>query len=171
MVVAITACQKELTVENAGTGTGSGGGGGATPDTAYYIKFKLNGVAQDYRTTATALKVSFGAPVNIKAITVQARATSAIQPAIGIDVRDATDIVVNRTYDETMVNGTFSSLLYNNAAGETFSSAFTALPSGFECRFSEITTTYARGTFKGKTQSIGGTVSDITEGSFYVKIF
>jgi hypothetical protein len=166
-VLAITACQKELTFETAGVGTG---GGGTNPDTNYFIKFKLNGVAMDYRTAVSAVKASFPAPLNVKTVTVQGRPGNATQPAIGVDVRDAVDIVANRTYDETVVNGTFSSLLYTNATGDIFSTAFATSASGFECRFSEVTATYVKGTFKGKTESLTGTAMDITEGSFYAKI-
>jgi hypothetical protein len=166
-VLALAACQKELTFETSGAGTG---GGGTNPDTNYFVKFKLNGTAFDYRIGVTAVKASFPAPLNVKTLTVQGRPGNAIQPAIGVDVRDAVDIVANRTYTETLVNGTFSSLLYTNATGDIFSTAFATSASGFECRFSEVTATYVKGTFKGKTESLTGTVMDITEGSFYAKI-
>lgn len=168
-VVLFSACQRELTFENVGTGS-SGGGGGPLPDTAYYIKFKLNGTAFDYRNTVLAVKATLPAPLNVKTINVSGRAGTALQPLVAVDVRDSANIVTNRTYTEAVVNSTFSSLLYRNPGGENFSSAFMLTASGFECRFTEITATAVKGTFKGKVQNLAGTTQEITEGSFFAKI-
>lgn len=164
-VFAFSSCQQELTLENAGTGTGSSGGGGGTG--IYYVKFKLNGVQQEYREVATGVKGTLGP---IQFFSVVGRPSSALQPAIGVTINDATPIVINKTYDDTPVLGTLSSLQYNDATGTSYSTAV-ALTPGFECRFSEITATTARGTFKGNCSPIGSTaVNAITEGEFYVKI-
>ncbi|MBL7726270.1 MAG: hypothetical protein JNM68_01220 [Dinghuibacter sp.] len=168
LVLVFSSCQRELNFEN--VGGGSSGGGGTVPDTAYYIKFKLNGTAFDYRSGIIAVKASLPAPLNVKTINVSGRAGTALQPLLAVDVRSATDIVVNQTYTEAIVNGTFSSLLYRDAGGENYSSALTLTGSGFECRFSEITATYVKGTFKGKVQTLAGSSADITEGSFFAKL-
>lgn len=169
IVFAFTSCQQELTFENAGTGTagtgGAGSGGGTTG--VYYVKFKLNGVQQDYREVATGVKGTLGP---IQFFSVVGRPSSALQPALGITINDATPIVINHTYDDTPVLGTLSSLQYNDAAGTSYSTAIAATPD-FQCRFSEITATTARGTFKGNASPIGSTaVVSITEGEFFVKI-
>lgn len=168
MVIALVSCQQELTLENAGTGTGSGSGGTGGPTGPYYVKFKLNGVQQDYRYLATGAKGTLG-PVQF--FSVVGRPASALQPAIGININDASAIVINRTYDDTPVLGTFSSLQYNDAASTSYSTAVAVTPD-FQCRFSEITATSAKGTFKGNCSPIASTaVLAITDGEFYVKIF
>lgn len=168
MVIALVSCQQELTFENAGTGTGGTGGSGGGTTGPYYVKFKLNGVQQDYREVATGAKGTLG-PVQF--FSVVGRPGSALQPVVGIMINDAAPIVINRTYDDTPVLGTFSSLQYNDAASTSFSTAV-ALTPDFQCRFSEITATSAKGTFKGNCSPIASTaVMAITDGEFFVKIF
>jgi hypothetical protein len=166
LATVFTACQHELTFDNVGTG-----GGNPQPNTNYYIKFKLDGRAFDYRESVVAVKATIPPPLNVKTINVNGRPGTAAQPLVAVDVRDVVDIVVNRTYDETVVGATFSSLLFRDSTGDNYSSALTLLASGFECRFSEITATYVKGIFKGKVANITGGTKNITEGEFFARIF
>ncbi len=134
-------------------------------ETAYFVKFKVDGVLREYMDVVLATSSTAG---GVFTVTVQGQAALTGNPeGIVVSVSDS-EPVIAQDYNEVPDSDT-PALMFRNDGGKEFSTLFATTQTGLNVNISRINSTSVRGTFSGKAYSLDGTELNVTEGSFFAK--
>ena len=140
-----------------------------TPDTYYYVRFKVDGVIKEYKTNAV---MNFGknSTTGTYFLSAKVRQSQLEFPSIRFDISGFKEpFTIQTPYDDSAKDITAKMYYGENRVDE-----FVSLPSfgDFKIQFTERTSGYVKGTFSGTVSETYVYVpleKKITEGRFYLQ--